>query len=308
MFELRDLRHLLSLDEHRHFGRAADAVGISQPALTKSLQRLEQELGVRLFDRSPARVTPTDVGEKAIVNARRLMAEALDMKRMIDLFRGVETGSITVGVGPAMSESYVTSAIASIAQEHPGTQMSIRVDHRQQLSEGLLAGELDFYVADIAEADGDDRFQCTSLPSQEFVWFCRASHPLAASERVARSDILRFPIAIPKMPIWARDWFLAAADGARESTPPPAFPTVECENYAMLKRIVMSSDCVSASLRGTVEAEVEDRTIVVLPLDAPTLTTLAGIVRLRNRTLSPLAVALVTRIEELAKESDAQTG
>jgi DNA-binding transcriptional LysR family regulator len=304
MFELRDLWHLLNLDEHRHFGRAADAVGISQPALTKSLQRLEQELGVRLFDRSRGRVTPTKVGEEVISRARHLMTDALEMKRTVDLLRGVETGCVSVGVGPAMSESYITAAFASIAQEHPGTQVSIRIDHWQQLTEWLLAGELDFYVADITEAESDHRLYCTRLPAQEFVWFCRAAHPLANNEEVSRTDILEFPIATPKMPIWTKDWFLAAADGGRQATLPRAFPSIECENYSMLKRIVLSCDCVSAALKGTVEDEIEDRSIVILQLDAPTLTTHAGIVRLPNRTLSPLAVALAARIEELSKESE----
>lgn len=85
MFEIRDLQHLLSLDEHRHFGRAAAAVGLSQPALTKSLQRLERILDTRLFDRSRARVSPTAVGEEVIAQAQaRRRSERLEADCGID--------------------------------------------------------------------------------------------------------------------------------------------------------------------------------------------------------------------------------
>jgi LysR family hydrogen peroxide-inducible transcriptional activator len=75
MFDLRDLQNLLSLEEHRHFGRAAAAVGLSQPALTKSIQRLEKQLGGSLFDRSRSRIAPTALGNDVITRAKSILSE-----------------------------------------------------------------------------------------------------------------------------------------------------------------------------------------------------------------------------------------
>lgn len=302
MFEIRELRHLLSIDEFRHFGRAAKAVGLSQPALTKSLQRMEQTLGARLFERSRAGVVPTAIGVEVLAKSRQIVDDAAELKRTVDALTGAENGSITIGVGPAMAETYVVDAIASVAQEHPSSQILVRVDHWQQLSNWLLAGELDFYVADVSEARIDRRFEYTSLPPQQFVWFSRRGHPLARRKKkaVSRRDLLDYPIATPRMPTWATEWFAAALGEQGAAGLPRPFPAIECESYSMLKRLVASSDCISAALQRTLSREVADRSLVILPVDAPELTTRAGIIRLPARALSTLGLEVVAAIEKLA--------
>ena len=304
MFELRELTEILCLDEHRHFRRAAESLKISQPTLTKSLQRLEKQLGLTLFDRSRAGVSPTAIGAEIIKEARRVVAAADDLNRIARRFRGVEIGSATIGIGPAMSESFVNQAIANFVQHRPKTQISIRVDHWRQLSEWLLAGELDFFVADAAEAQNVKGFVCTSLPPEEFVWFCRAGHPLSNDRNALRSDIIQFPVVTPTMPAWAKEWF--ADTIAQEYGPDQrhAFPTVECENYAMLKRMVLSTDCISVALRNTIRDEVQSGLISELAMDAPVLTTNAGIVQVRDRSESPVASLLRAEIVRLANQEN----
>ena len=105
------------------------------------------------------------------------------------------------------------------------------------------------------------------------------------------------------MPPWVKDWFAVAIDHEHVSGPRSTFPTLEYERYAMLKRIVLAGNCISAGLRSTIIEELEDGLIRILPLHAPELTTHAEIVRLPDRTLSPIAVALIERIEGIASES-----
>jgi DNA-binding transcriptional LysR family regulator len=300
MLDLRDLQNLLSLEEHRHFGRAAAAVGLSQPALTKSIQRLEKLLGGLLFDRSRSRIAPTALGNDAITRAKSILIEVAELRRSADLFLGLQMGTVTIGVGPAMSESFLARAIAAVAESHPHTQVSVRVDHWQQLSEWLLGNEIDFFVADIFEQADDERFECMPLPKQELVWFCRAGHPLADRSVLSPKDLLDFPLATPRMPFWAVRWF-AAAKNENEQTAglPRPMPNIQCESYSMLKRIVMAGNSVSAALSDTVEEEVTEGRLVILPVDGPTLTTQAGIVRLRERSLSPISKELVRIIQTI---------
>lgn len=302
MFEIRELQHLLSIDEFRHFGRAAGAVGLSQPALTKSLQRIETALGAKLFERSRARVVPTAIGKEVLQRARRLVDDAADLRRAVDQMSGAELSSITIGVGPAMSESYVAEAIAQVTQRRPQTQIAIRVDHWRQLSTWLLASELDFYIADIGVAKLDKRFHYTSLPPQDLVWFARTGHPLAPRRRkpVSRAELIRYPLATPKMPPWATEWFAAAFGELGAAALPRPFPAIECESFAMLKRIVLESDCISCGLQGTLTKELQDGAMTLLPIDAPTLTTRAGIIHLRDHALSTLAQDLIAAIEKRA--------
>lgn len=305
MFEIRELRHLLSIDEFRHFGQAAKAVGLTQPALTKSLQRMEKALGAQIFERSRARVIPTTVGKEVLARARRLVDDAEELQRAVDAMTGAEAASATIGVGPAMSETYVAAAIAEVAQSRPRAQISVRVESWRQLTEWLLVGELDFYVADVGDARIDGRFTYTSLPSHSLVWFCRREHPLARRKKkpVTRRDMLQYPIATPKMPPWATEWFAAESrDPATEGLPRP-LPAIECESFAMLKRIVESSDCLSAALQPTLADEIKAGSLVILQVDAPLLTTHAGVIRMKDRTLSPVAAELVARIEAAAKSA-----
>lgn len=304
MFEIRELRHLLSIDEFRHFGRAANAVGLSQPALTKSLQRIETDFGAQLFERSRARVVPTVIGKEVLKRARRLVDDAFDLKRAVDQMSGAELSSITIGVGPAMAESYVARTIAQLTQGRPQTQIAIRIDHWRQLSTWLLAGELDFYIADIGEAKLDKRFHYTNLPAQDLVWFARSGHPLGGRRRkpISRVELIRYPLATPKMPPWATDWFADAFGEVGGAALPRSLPAIECESFAMLKRIVLESDCISCGLQSTLTKELQEGTISILTIDAPTLTTQAGIIHLRDTTLSGLALDLITAIEKIANQ------
>jgi hypothetical protein len=156
----------------------------------------------------------------------------------------MEIGRLSVGVGPAMAESFVTNAIARLAETHPSAHIVARVDHASQLSDWLRAGELDLFVADVTHLAGDHEFIIVPMPSEQFIWFCRRGHPLAKSKRVTRKDLLAYPLVTPRMPTWARQWFKQSLDV--NSPPDPdqsfgtnrSFNTVECENYSMLKRMV----------------------------------------------------------------------
>lgn len=304
MLELRDLQNLLSLEEHRHFGRAAEAVGLSQPALTKSLQRLERQLGVRLFDRSRARVSPTVVGQEVIQRAKQVSSDVGELERSVDLLCGLQIGTLAVGIGPAMAESYLSEALARIVDEHSRVRISVRVDHWRQLTEWLLSGELDFFVADMADVADDDRLECMALPAEELVWFSRAGHPLAARKNISRGDLFRFPVVTPRLPAWAAEWF-AAADYGEDGDDVPSLPTLQCEHYALLKRIVLASDSVSTALEATVRPELKEGRLTSLSVDAPKLKTHAGIVRLRQRSPSPLATQTIDTIISLAKDLQA---
>jgi DNA-binding transcriptional LysR family regulator len=303
MFEIRDLRHLIYIDEFRNFGRAAGAAGLSQSAITKSLQRMERELGVKLFERSRAGVTPTAVGVEVVARARRLINDAVELKRTVDAMNDPHAGSVVVGIGPAMSESSVSDAIADFIHRRPQSQVRVRVDHWHQLTRWLLAGEIDFYIADVAHTEREARLQYIRLPPQQFYWFCRGGHPLTSTRRkkpLSRGDLVRYPIATPKMPPWAIDWFASAFQENGADGLPRPFPAVECESYAMLKRIVLSTDCVSAALRQTLAAELEDGTLVALPVQASPIETHAGIVRMADRAPSLVAADLIASIERQA--------
>lgn len=300
MTDIRSLQQFLAVARHLHFGRASRELGIGQPALSKSVQRLEKLLGAKLLDRSRKNVSLTPAGQAVARRARRMVADADDLRREVKLLLGGQIGTLSIGVGPAMGESYISAAIARIAQQNPRTRIVVRGDHWRQLATWLFDGQLDLFAADITEVKDDERVDIVQLPPEPFVWFCRQSHPLAANKRVTRRDLLAFPLATPRMPKWAVDWF-AEADAGGSHAIDGSYTTVECESYSVLKRMVLASNCISAALHSTIADELASGALAKLPVNSPSIQTNAGIVRLRDHTISPLADAFVTEVLALAK-------
>ena len=123
--DVRQLRYALALAEHQHFGRAAVAVGIAQPPLSKAIAQLEREVGARLFDRTRQGVFPTAAGEALLARARRidqeLTAAALDAQRAA---RG-ETGSLRIGFNNSAMLAMLPPVLRRFRVEHPEVRLSL---------------------------------------------------------------------------------------------------------------------------------------------------------------------------------------
>ena len=97
--ELRQLRHLIAVVEHGSFSRAAEAVHLTQPALSRSIQALEAEVGAAVLERNRGAIEPTDVGRLLLTHARQLDSATRDLERDIALTQGLELGELRIGVG-----------------------------------------------------------------------------------------------------------------------------------------------------------------------------------------------------------------
>jgi DNA-binding transcriptional LysR family regulator len=190
--------------------------------------------------------------------------------------------------------------------QRPQARIDVRVDHWRQLSEWLNEERIDLFIADVTLSRRDRRVQVVPMPAEPIVWFCRRPHPLASARSVTRKQMMQYPLVTPRMPDWARRWLAEVAAPKQEFDPDQRFSAVECENYTMLKRMVLAGDCISAALRSTIADEIARDELVVLPVKAPKLRTNAGIVYLRDRSLSPLAEALIEELLRAAKEVVAQ--
>jgi hypothetical protein len=126
--ELRQLRHLIAVVEHGSFSRAAEAVHLTQPALSRSIQALESEVGAAVLERNRGAIVPTDIGHLLLTHARLLDTVTRDLERDIALTRGLELGELRIGVGPYGGSALVGPAHrpaqlcppGPAAQDHPG--------------------------------------------------------------------------------------------------------------------------------------------------------------------------------------------
>jgi DNA-binding transcriptional LysR family regulator len=145
--ELRQLRHLLALERFRKFARAAESIGLKQPALTRSIQTLEDSVGTRLFDRDHSRVEPTLAGTTLIREAQAVLDRAADLEQAMRRIADVRAGRLRIGAGPMAAGGSVGIALGRMLARHPGVRINVAVADWPQLTDKVLSGELEFAVA-----------------------------------------------------------------------------------------------------------------------------------------------------------------
>src|SRR5438477_2249605 len=140
---LQDLRYLVALAEHRHFGRAAEACNVSQPTLSSQIRKLEQELGVTLLERTNKRVDLTPVGSQILTHARESLAHAAQMEALARAARDPLVGPLKLGVIPTLAPYLMPKILKPLRQTYPGLNIQLWEDQTRALIEGLRNHRLD---------------------------------------------------------------------------------------------------------------------------------------------------------------------
>jgi len=304
--DLRQLRHVLAVDRYRNFARAADAVGITQPALSRSLQALEEAVGARLFDRDRVRVEPTALGLRLIELARPLVLLARDAERELHQMVALDGGLLRIGAGPYVAELSVGTAVGRFSRMHPGVHVDLAVGDWPELYLRLLAEEFELIVAESSHAAEDDRFLVEPLPVHGGFLYGRAGHPLAGRADLTIADLARYPVATTVMPRRVLD-LIGRADTLIRPDLPDGAGTLELrvEMPHIARLIVMESDVVGIAVGHQLDDDLAAGRLVKLPLHLPWLGTSYGIMRLAHRTPSPAASAFLAILREV--EADIAT-
>ena len=191
MHSIRQIEIVKTLARHRHFGLAAKDLGVSQPALTRSLKQLEAHLGVSLFDRQG--VTPTLFGEIVLRHGERAAAEFHELMREITLAKGLEVGELRIAAGPYPADISATKAIGLLTARHPMLAIELRVANWTRIVDDVREGRIDLGFADISEAERDPDLRTEAVRDFRGIFFCAADHPLAQKKGVALEDSLEYP-------------------------------------------------------------------------------------------------------------------
>src|SRR3990167_3214425 len=151
MFDFRHLRHALALAEYGNFARAANALHMTQPALTRSIQSLEDGVGVRLFDRSRRGVEPTEFGHLLLRHAQNLELASRDLERDISLAKGLDIGELNVGVGPYGGAALAGPVIGRLSRLHPRLRIKLMILPWHELPARAANREIDLLIGDLSE-------------------------------------------------------------------------------------------------------------------------------------------------------------
>ena len=186
---LRDLRYLLAVAEHEHFGRAAKACGISQPTLSIQIRKLEELLGITLFERASKTVTPTAACGRLIGHARAAVAEAEAILAVARGLRDPLAGRFRIGIIPTLAPYLLPLIFAPLREALPALEVEPWEDQTTALLDRLRAHELDAVLL-ATELDGPDLVS-QPLFAEPFLAALPPEHPLAGCRVVAEADMTR---------------------------------------------------------------------------------------------------------------------
>lgn len=177
---LRDLRYLLALADHRHFGRAAEACHVSQPTLSTQIRKLEEELGVPLVERAPRKVMLTAAGVDIAQRARSVIAEVEEMRQIARRAHDPEAGSMRLGLFPTLGPYLLPHVVGPLRQRFPRIELLLIEEKTDLLLAQLREGKVDAAV--LALPVDDEGLEHVVLFDEPFVVAVPAEHPLAKTK------------------------------------------------------------------------------------------------------------------------------
>ena len=186
---LQELKYLVALADHGHFGRAAEACHITQSTLSTQIKKLEDFLGVTLFDRSLKRVTPTPIGREILAAARNMIEESERIRELARHAQDPMARTIHLGVIPTLGPYYLPHALTLVHKKHPGLRLLLREEMTPQILEHLSEGKLDAGL--LALPVMDESLRVAPLFHEPFFAALPANHPLAKADVVTVSALKR---------------------------------------------------------------------------------------------------------------------
>ncbi len=184
---LTQLAYAAAVDTHRHFDRAARACNVTQPTLSMQLRKLEQVLGVTLFDRSRTPVVPTDIGEVLLEQVRVVLREAARLGDLRDAASGALQGELRVGVIPTLAPYLLPAVLELLEERHPGMELVVEEGVTESVLEGLRTDTLDIGL--VATPTADPSMLGRILFHEPFVGYVGARHRLAGRSLLDASDL-----------------------------------------------------------------------------------------------------------------------
>jgi DNA-binding transcriptional LysR family regulator len=298
MITQRRLRHLLSLVEYAHFGRAAAALNISQPALTKSIQALEAELGVMLLDRKRGAVVLTAFGELVVQRSRALLNAEEDLLREITLLAGLEIGSLRVALGPYPSVVSGYPAMARLLARRPQITVAVHVAGWREVARRVSAREVDLGLAELSGVEEDDQFATELVGQHRGRIFCRPGHPILAAGRVELPALLEFPWMASRIParIAAGLPRTVGRAGRIDALSGDFIPAITIDVPMQIADLLAGSDTLAFASLALMEHDLAAGKVTVVPTSKVAFQANYGFIRLKDRSLTPAALAYMDEV------------
>jgi DNA-binding transcriptional LysR family regulator len=289
--DLRQLKHLLAVLDQGSFAKAAIFLHLSQPALSRSIDRLEEELGAILLDRQYGNTRATPFGAKIADRARRIIDETKEFKRDLAQTQLIDSGRLRIGFGPFAAALFMQQVVADMVASYPRLRLDVFTDAVVNLTDRLREDKIDLIVGDARAVGQAAGFEVIGLKNVAVRFVVRKEHPLASELVIPSKDLMRYPIAAPRIPVGMST---ATAD-LRIS--------ITCDDMSAVRKLVLSTNTIAISPAEVFAEDARRRTTTLLKLaDEDPLSHLFtefAIVTATGRTLSTASLAAIERLREM---------
>jgi DNA-binding transcriptional LysR family regulator len=302
--ELRQIAHALALAKFRHYARAAEALRLTQPSLSRSIASLEDALGVRLFDRGRNGVEPTAFGRILLERGAELVRAECELRREIALTAGLDAGTLTIAAGPYASEVSVARAVAAVVAAHPRLRIQLRTVDPVDVIAEVVSRRVDLGVVQLPSRH-ELTAQLSFEPLQPHSVFlaCRPGHPLLKVREVSLERALKYPlVSIRLVGVQAMSALAGGAMGAYDADAATFLPAIQVTSLALARQIAQESDALFPGTASMLADDVDRGRLALLGPRLPKMVTTCGLLTLRERTLSPSAQVFIRVLRDVDAE------
>lgn len=298
--DIRQLRQIVAILDHGSLNRAAAALGIAQPTLSRSIARIEDQLGVSLFDRSGVAVRPTQFGRHFAERARTLVNEANELGHWLQLISKGATGSIRIGFGPVPRAAFLARSLSAIVERFPDLTVDVVVGSARPLYQQLLARDLDLAIVSANEIDRSGTIEAVELISVPFIAVVGPGHLLARRTDLAWQELLPYQFVEPSI---ADNVVAAIAPDVAASLVANA---IVCADFATIREMVNAGSFISIAPQPVFSGDVAAGKLVALDLDIRATYRCVAAFNSEGR-LSPVLTSVIDLVQAAAQASAAET-
>lgn len=295
--KIRHLRVIDALEQHKSLLRASRALRVSQPALSRTLQEVEEIIGAEIFERHPRGVRPNVTGAVLTAGARKLLTTIRELEAQLDRLSDGQRRTIRVGALPVAAHGLLPAVLANAGEQAASLTISVIEGKTDQMIPALLSGEIDVIVGRLyppsQQGDLADDLVRRVLYDEPISLVARSDHPLFDLPSISAADVQRYTLVLPSVStLMERDvreileQFGLVTDAAVQST-----------SVGFMRELLLSGTFVSAVPRVLVAGDLARDTMRILPVAIPGTPRPAGIIH-----RGPLGEAGKLLLAELQRE------
>lgn len=257
---LVQLAHFIALARNGSFVKASQVLHITQPALSRSIKALEEELGQLLFDRVGRRIELTHFGQETLRRAQLLMEDAHDLRRSGGKISTGDQGRFRLGLGSGPGELFTTPLLTHMALHFPNFHIEVSRAATQSLVQQLMGRSLDALIVDVRSLAPSPELHVDQLVEMEGAFMCRQDHPLAGLRKVHFEQVLHYPVASTPL---SDELARILVERYGQKAHPQDMVKLNSDEISHLLRVAEASDAILLAVRAAAP------TLVELPLNPP---------------------------------------